>query len=283
MRKKTLIICLFITIVSITFTNCQAVETQYKPKVQFSKQIDLTPENIDTQLQDIETRSLKKREQIKNRYLQRFEQLQLLAEAQAKKLTYPERMRWVEFIKMIEREPATNNDLLRSGFLENKIYKLHAAMLDSYSLSAMQDLLLDENTREIIAYFAENNKHHSSLLREQARKILVIMNDLQSRSARLEKQWDYSLANLEQWGKNQAEFILRATNQTTVKAKTPGTVTAILRDNKSYLAMIDGKLVRETETIKGVKVAKITPDSVQFKKMLKKWTQKLGQPPKESW
>ena len=47
--------------------------------------------------------------------------------------------------------------------------------------------------------------------------------------------------------------------------------------------MIDGKLVREADTIKDVKVVKIHADRVDFKKRLKKWTQKLGQAPKEPW
>ncbi len=203
MRKKTLIIWGFIAVILIVFSNCQAAETQFRPKVQFAKHISIEPESKERQLRDIEARSMRQQQFIENYYQQRFEQLQLLAKAQAKKFTYPERMRWTEFIKMINQELATNNDLLRSGFLENRIFKLHAAMLDSYSLNAMRDFLLDENAREIIAYIVNDKNYLSSLLREQARRILAVMDNLQSQSARLEKQWDNSLANLEQWENEQ--------------------------------------------------------------------------------
>ncbi len=293
MRKKTLIICLFITIASIAFSKCQAVETQYKPKVQFSKHIDLEPQNKDRQLRDIEARGMRQQQFIENYYQQRFEQLQLLAEREANKLEHPERMLWGEFVKLMTETPSANRYFFIPSFLESRTFKLRAAMRDTYATYQLRNFLLDENAREIIAHVAHNHKYtqkdrhnfkyYNSLLHEKAHEILVIMDKLQPQLVILEKQLDNSLANLEQWKNDQAEFILRTTNQTKVKAKAPGTVTAVLYDNKYRFAMINGKLVREADTIKGVKVIKIHADNVEFKKNRKTWTQKLGQTPTEFW
>ena len=246
MKKNILTIPIFVTVSLIVFSNCQAVETQYKPKVEFSKYVDLQPQNLERQLRDIEARGMIKQQFIENYYQTRFEELQQSAEREANKLEHPERILWGEFVKLMTETPSANRYFFIPSFLESRTFKLRAAMRDTYATYQLRNFLLDENAREIIAHVAHNHKYtqkdrhnfkyYNSLLHEKAHEMLVVMDKLQSQLVTLEKQLDNSLANLEQWENDQAEFVLAATSQTEVKPKAPGTVTATLYDNKNWFA-----------------------------------------------
>jgi len=71
-----------------------------------------------------------------------------------------------------------------------------------------------------------------------------------------------------------------------VPAKTivPGTVTGIVLCENKGAALVNGRIVRENDVVQGIKVIKVTPDSVAFDKQGKQWTQQVGQaPPASVW
>lgn len=63
----------------------------------------------------------------------------------------------------------------------------------------------------------------------------------------------------------------------------PGTVTGILYTQESPSAVIDGRVVREGDTIQGVTVLKIHKAEVEFHRNYKVWKQRVGQRPNPAW
>lgn len=61
-----------------------------------------------------------------------------------------------------------------------------------------------------------------------------------------------------------------------------GTVTGIVLYNNKGAALVAGEIVRENDTVLGVKVVRILSDYVEFEKEGKTWTQEVGQPPPAS-
>lgn len=58
-----------------------------------------------------------------------------------------------------------------------------------------------------------------------------------------------------------------------------GTVTGIVLYEKKAAALIDGRIVRENNVIRDIKVLRIMPDYVEFERQGKKWIQEVGQAP----
>ncbi|MFH1369676.1 MAG: hypothetical protein ABII09_00070 [Planctomycetota bacterium] len=61
-----------------------------------------------------------------------------------------------------------------------------------------------------------------------------------------------------------------------------GTVTGIVLYNDKGAALIAGEVVRENDTVLGVKVVRIMNDYVEFEQQGKTWKQEVGQPPPAS-
>jgi len=62
-----------------------------------------------------------------------------------------------------------------------------------------------------------------------------------------------------------------------------GRVTGIVYGGDKPSAMVSGEIVREGDTIFGVKVVKIFKDRVEFEKDGKKWRQKVKENPPSIW
>jgi hypothetical protein len=68
-----------------------------------------------------------------------------------------------------------------------------------------------------------------------------------------------------------------------VKVPPKGIITGIVRSGDSATAVVGTQIVREGETIDGVRVVKIHDDRVEFEKAGQRWTQKLNEPPGSQW
>lgn len=64
---------------------------------------------------------------------------------------------------------------------------------------------------------------------------------------------------------------------------TRGLVTGILYSRQDPTALIDGKIVRETAVIHGVKVVRIYRDKVEFARDDRTWSQQVRETPKPYW
>ncbi len=77
----------------------------------------------------------------------------------------------------------------------------------------------------------------------------------------------------------------RAAPSASPRTKTPpkGLVTGIVRSGDSATAVVGTQIVREGDTLDGVKVVKIHDEKVEFEKAGQRWTQKLNEPPGPQW
>jgi hypothetical protein len=62
-----------------------------------------------------------------------------------------------------------------------------------------------------------------------------------------------------------------------------GTVTGIIYSEETPLAVIDGKVLHEGQSIRGVKIIKINHDSVEFEHGDNRWSQKVNETPLPQW
>ena len=68
-----------------------------------------------------------------------------------------------------------------------------------------------------------------------------------------------------------------------IAKKAEGTVSGILYGEGIPLAVIDGKILREGESIRGVKVVKIEQEHVEFTIDGLRWSQRVNEPPSSNW
>lgn len=242
-------------------------------------------QQINEQLRDIEKLISRQRQFIEDRYSRQIGELEESAQAAGlREFRYPHRMLWEQFMKMLNQTPTENRYFLTPGFLEHETAELRYAMMDSYSIYSFGMLLLDENARKIAADM-ESNTNYSFLMRTRARKVLTVMDELQSKLLRLQRQRQYQLAQLQQKEKALKQDMCGGQRAVNAPLKTPerGVVGAIAYDEKMRLAIVDGEIVREAETIDDVKIVKIYSDRVEFEKNGQRWTQQLGQIQKTLW
>jgi len=68
-----------------------------------------------------------------------------------------------------------------------------------------------------------------------------------------------------------------------IAIKACGTVTGILSGDGAPLAVIDGKILKEGQSLNGVKIVRILPGCVEFKGAKKSWSQKVNESPSPFW
>lgn len=68
-----------------------------------------------------------------------------------------------------------------------------------------------------------------------------------------------------------------------VPPDTHGVVNGILFSEGTPTAVIDGKVLGEGQSIRGIKVVKIRQDSVEFEHAGTRWSQRVNEPPLTSW
>jgi hypothetical protein len=82
------------------------------------------------------------------------------------------------------------------------------------------------------------------------------------------------------WTAEKTEPISESATTTTT---TRGLITGIMCTEEHSSAVIDGEIVREGDTIHGVKVVKIYKDRVEFEKGSKRWAQHPQEQPTNVW
>jgi len=65
--------------------------------------------------------------------------------------------------------------------------------------------------------------------------------------------------------------------------KTVGLISGIVYSGDNPLVIIDGQILRQGQSIRGVRVIRIHRDHVDLEKDSTTWTQKVGQPPADNW
>lgn len=64
---------------------------------------------------------------------------------------------------------------------------------------------------------------------------------------------------------------------------TYGLISSILYSGVDTIAVIDGEIMREGDTLYGIRIVKILRNEIEFAKDRRRWSQRLGESPPEIW
>lgn len=81
------------------------------------------------------------------------------------------------------------------------------------------------------------------------------------------------------WTQNHEAIVSKFTGPKTKK----GIVTGIFYSQNKTAAVVGGQIVKEGDTVNGVKVLRIRPDTVEFERDDKVWSQKIEQKANPAW
>jgi len=240
----------------------------------------------------------RERQEIETWYANRLsslkERLQKLAEDRARRLPLPYRMLWIEFVNTNNHVSWTNPYLSTTAqtyWWDQDLFDLRSAMMDSYFLTALQDLLTDEAFYQFLAGI-QQSAAHDPLLRQEAGRLLRLMTEFKLESGRLEKLRDAKFAQVGQWRQNRREEVFQTILAIEAQVKTAalGVVQAVGHGPNGAFCMIDGvdKVLRSGDTIdsdavQGVKVIRIQQDNITLEKDGQSWVQKVGEPANVAW
>jgi hypothetical protein len=303
-RLILILVCL------IVITPSQAEDKKNGQTEQIQQQLRIQ----DERLTNIDEQVLMKRRQIDVWYERELSELRQLAARKVRQLKPDNRALWTEFIKMHGQTSEFDtyfkmNDQIPHAYSyfmnttlsspiattstifirDTDTFDLRAALADGYFLSAAANLLLDPNFRKRLADLADGSPYNpqSLLVRMEARKLLYVVDDFQSKLAALQVRREAKLAALEQWKQDLKADVFRVMRETTAAPETvdDGVVSAILYSQDSPLCMVDGldRIFKEGDSIGSIVIVKINPDHVEFSKGSQTWTQLVGKPAGAAW
>ena len=125
----------------------------------------------------------------------------------------------------------------------------------------------------------------SSYMEKTARKLVEDMEAFQEELRKLERRRDSSLAQLAEWEKFQRENISKTVRTIGSSSKKPdfGVIQAICYEKETPFIMINNNIVYQGHNIGNVKIVRIEPGKVEFKKKGKSWVQNIGAPANDYW
>lgn len=281
-------------------TSSQAAEKQTTKNEQIEQRLKIQKER----LINIEEQVSLKRQQIDEWYSQQLIELRLLALRKAKQIKLSYRELWTEFSKMSEQTPQFDtyykmNDEIPNayGYFKNtnilflrdvETYELRAALSDSFFMSQLADLLLDNNFRECLMELANGSGYNpqSFLIRTEARRLLYFVNDFNSKLTFLNDRRKAKLNALEQWEKDLRADVRRVMSEIkTEPEEINGVVSAVIYNQKTPLCMIDGsdKIFKPGDKAGNITIRNIYADRVEFTKDGQRWSQEIGEPANAAW
>jgi len=293
----------------ILVTPCKAVEKQARfigaeQMVQPSALRLGLEERIKSQqerLKDIDDLVLKERQTAEKWYARHLAELKRLAARRAKQLILSKRMFWAEFIEMNNQVTYADSyfsNVVRTFVGGTKAFKLRAALMDSYFLGVVADLLIDNDFRKLLTELADGSGYNPQgfLIRSEARKLLRLVEEFNSERIRLQERRGAKLNALAQWEKDMRADVFRVVGEIKTRPQAPslGIVNVISYEEKDAVCMVEGvdKILRAGDMIGhpagrgpigNITVVKIYKNRVEFAKEGQRWIQAVGQPANSAW
>jgi hypothetical protein len=291
MKSISLILIFLVTVAPLYAQQKPAVEQQ-----QTGRTHDLQLKRQQQRLQDLDNQVTLRQQHIDNWYSSRIDDLYELSEQLAVKVDLTEGMIWTELFNLLDRQRPlyTDSYFLRPYYtplLQVKTYEFTSAVKEGYILANVAALIRDRQVYDSIIAIAQNIYQHP-LIRKKAHDLKVVMEKYHVKLTQLEKERKAEKNRLIQWQKDINEDIYRTVEQIESQPLTPqlGVVCAIIYEPEVPLCMIEGVEqiltngeIINNEKIKNVKVVKISPNSVQFQKNGRKWSQIIGKKANSSW
>lgn len=157
---------------------------------------------------------------------------------------------------------------------------------DRYFSSATQSFYTHKDIgHKLIPVLEKALPSPGSSMEKIARKLVKDMEAFQEELIKLEIRRDTSLAQLAKWKKFQRENISETVRTISNSSEKPdfGVIQAIGYEKEKPFIMINGDIVYQGHTIENVKIIRIEPEKVEFKKKDKSWSQNIGAPAGNYW
>jgi len=269
---------------------CKAVGK--RPRFIGAEQIEQRIKIQQERLKDIDEQVSKERQTAEKWYARHLAELQQLAARRAKQLILSKRMLWTEFIKMNNQVTSADSyfsNVARTFVGDTKAFRLRAALIDSYFLSAVADLLIDSDFRKLLTELADGSGYNPQglLIRSEARKLLRLVEEFDSQRLRLQDRRSTKLNALAQREKDMRADVFRVVGEIKTQPQAPnlGIVNVISYEEKDAVCMVDGvdKILRAGDMIGNIRVVEIYKNRVEFAKDSQRWIQAVGQPANSAW
>jgi len=260
---------------------------------------------------EIETVAARDREELEQWYrMRRAETVQEIARPAAARLSLAEREQWVQYADLyLDRfyAPAYFN----YGFTNPRVALLGQAMVQEYLISEMANLLASEEFERRLTQVVEERLEVSRLpllgrgtvgrlevqllplLRDQARKLLVLVQqvrtELGEQVRQLDNQRKARLDAIMKWEndvKEQVRGILEYLRRSESRPVQFGVVESVgYCPEGGYFCLIEGvdRPLGIGDTVGKVRIVKIDQEKVEFAKDGTAWAQQLGAAPQPYW
>jgi hypothetical protein len=260
---------------------------------------------------EIEAVAARDREQVEQWYrTRRAEAVQEIARPAAARLSLAEREQWVQYADLyLDRfyAPAYFN----YGFTNPRVALLGQAMVQEYLISEMANLLAGEEFERKLTQVVEERLEVPRLpllgrgtvgrlevqllplLRDQARKLLVLVQQVRTESGEQVRQLDNQrkarLDAIMKWEndvKEQVRGILEYLRRSESRPVQFGVVESVgYCPDGGYFCLIEGvdRPLGIGDTVGKVRIVKIDQEKVEFAKDGTAWVQQLGAAPQPYW
>jgi hypothetical protein len=236
-------------------------------------------------LKAVEEKAAGQREKIETQHADQLNELRELAKKEAREFSQETRIFW---IKYIQKELSCTEIYFtppHSHLLQIETHrKFRKEITDSYYVNDMADLLLNKNAKKILTQI-EKGGYETLFLRWEAGKLLNIIKILEHEQQYIENHYTTAITQLENWEKEQIKNISQVKQKTETDKPQVGVVSGIAYGAKPAIMIegVDKPIVYQGQTVNNIKVVKIYPDRVKFRKGLKSWVQKVGTPADITW
>jgi hypothetical protein len=224
------------------------------------------------QIEAIEAKFERKKQEIEEYYADQFRQLQQKVETTLKEYDAADRAAYARFTEQLK-----NTISISSG------YSRISGYVSPYgSVSAHGYYDGTTYTRVAGAPSAAYGRHVQGM----NKAVDNLMNEYELEFEHLQRRRACDLDDLEKEKKLALAAVrsqIASQSVQPVSSTGHGIVTGILYNEGSPLIVIDGEIVRESQSIYGVKVVKINHDSVEFEKSGVRWSQRVNEPSSANW
>jgi hypothetical protein len=207
----------------------------------------------------------------------------------------PERVRWIEYIRMYQDRPSTADYFDTLYFNVPFTYRaidLPYGMMQEYTVSEMAALLQNESFRAKLAQVVDE-EWQVPVLRIEAQLLLNLMDtihlELTMELQRLERNKTARLDDIAKEEKNlqeQVRTILDYLRQSEQRKPQLGVVEAVGHSPQTgYYCVIEGidRPLQPGDTARGVRVVSVDAQKVVFARNETTWAQDLGAPAQPQW
>jgi len=228
--------------------------------------------DVSQKTEEIEADFERRKQKIEEYYAERFRILRENAEIALKKLDYADKTAYAHFIEQLNNKTSTS-----SGYtsMTGRISPCGNVSADGFYTGTTKTRVVGKPAAAYELKVCQLNKAAEDLISEYKLDCEHFERQRACALSDLEKEKKLALASI--------SYQVSRESVQPIPPKAFGTVTGILSSDGAPLTIINGKVLSEGQSINGVKVIKISRDSVEFENAGSHWSQKVNDPPSTNW